>query len=108
MDSTARTRELNDAFRKTFIGGCVKMTVGVSTLDAEDKLAILTKVQSFDAFDRNIDPYCEHDFVKVAHEGTTYFGKIDYYAPDLQHGSDDPADASKTARVLTVMRADEY
>jgi hypothetical protein len=31
-----------------------------------------------------------------------------YYAPDLQHGSDDSADTSKTVRVLTIMLASEY
>ena len=36
------------------------------------------------------------------------FAKMDYYDPDMCHGSEEPADASKTIRVLTVMRADEY
>jgi hypothetical protein len=38
----------------------------------------------------------------------TYFFKIDYYAPDMQSGSEDPTNAEKTLRVLTIMRADEY
>ena len=50
----------------------------------------------------------DHDFVSVEHEGTTYFGKIDYYDKDMQSGSEDPSDPSQTVRVLTIMRADEY
>jgi len=33
---------------------------------------------------------------------------MNYYDPDMCHGSEEPADASKTIRVLMVMRADEY
>ena len=37
----------------------------------------------------------------------TYFFKIDYYVPDLSGGAEDPA-LPETARVLTIMHADEY
>jgi hypothetical protein len=108
MDKKARIRQLNDAFRQTFVGGRVLITPGVSELVANHQQAVLAKVRTFDSFDGDNDPHHEHDFVDVEHEGTTYFGKIDYYAHDLQHGSDDPADPDKTVRVLTIMRADEY
>ena len=50
----------------------------------------------------------EHDFGDFEIEGERYFWKIDYYAPDLDGGSEDPADPAQTARVLTIMCVDEY
>ena len=108
MDKTARIRELNDAFRTTFFGGRVMMTEGVNALSDGDKQAVLDKVRAFDQFNADNDPHGEHDFVSFDHEGTKYFAKMDYYAKDMQHGSEDPADPSQTIRVLTIMRADEY
>ena len=108
MDNTARIRALNDAFRQTFAGGRVMLTVAVMGLPDADRAAVLAKVRAFDDFKSDNDPHGEHDFLAIEHAGEKYFAKVDYYAPDLQHGSDDPADPSKTVRVLTVMRADEY
>lgn len=108
MHRTARIRELNDAFRKSFFGGKVMLTSGVDALADNDKQALLAKVRTFDGFSADIDPHGEHDFVSVEHDGTKYFAKLDYYAKDMQHGSEDPADSAQTVRVLTIMRADEY
>jgi Protein of unknown function (DUF3768) len=107
-NSVARIRELNDAFRQTFIGGRVMFTSGVDALTDTDKAAVLDKVRTFDAFNEDNDPYGEHDFVGIEHDGTKYFAKLDYYAADMEGGSEDPSDPSKTVRVLTIMRADEY
>jgi Protein of unknown function (DUF3768) len=108
MDKSARIRELNDAFRNSFVGGKVMLTQGVDGLSDSDKTALLAKVRAFDDFSGDNDPYHEHDFVSVEHDGTTYFGKIDYYDAEMTMGSEDPADPLLTARVLTIMRADEY
>ena len=103
-----RIRVLNDNFRSTFVGGRVVMTAGVNALPLDTKARVLLAVQSFDKFTTDNDPHREHDFGSFEIEGETYFFKIDYYALDMDGGSEDPADPEKTTRVLTIMRADEY
>jgi hypothetical protein len=107
-DKSIRIRELNDLLRRTFTGGKVVMTDGVAALSEGSLAQLLEKVRSFDKFTNDNDPYGEHDFGSVELEGVTYFFKHDYYAPDMDGGSEDPADPTKTTRVLTIMRADEY
>ena len=103
-----RIRELNDAFRQTFTGGKVVMTDGVAALSPSDLAQLLERVRRFDEFTTDNDPHGEHDFGSLDLSGQTYFFKVDYYAPDMDGGSEDPADPTKTTRVLTIMRADEY
>jgi hypothetical protein len=101
-------RVLNDNFRSTFIGGRVLMTRGVDALPIGTKARLILAVQRFDEFSADNDPHREHDFGSFEVEGETYFWKIDYYALDMDGGSEDPTDPEKTTRVLTIMRADEY
>ena len=55
------------------------------------------------------DPYNEHDFGAFSQEGVgKIFWKIDYYDAAMKYGSEDPADPTKTTRVLTIMLASEY
>jgi uncharacterized protein DUF3768 len=99
---------LNDSLRRTFTAGQVVMTLGVAAL-AEDELAqVLERVRAYDEFTKDNDPHGEHDFGNLVVAGVTYFFKVDYYAPDMEGGSEDTADPEKTMRVLTIMRADEY
>jgi hypothetical protein len=105
---TARIRRLNDVLRATFTGGKVVMTDGVAAVSESDLAQLLAKVRSFDEFTNDNDPHGEHDFGSIVLAGQTYFFKVDYYAPDMDGGSEDPADPTKTTRVLTIMRADEY
>jgi hypothetical protein len=103
-----RVRLLNDNFRTTFIGGQVVMTQGVDELPIDTKARVLMAVRSFDQFTSANDPRREHDFGSFEIEGEVYFFKIDYYALDMDGGSEDAADPEKTTRVITIMRAEEY
>jgi hypothetical protein len=107
-EATGRIRRLNDVLRATFTGGKVVMTDGVAALPETDLARLLANVRSFDEFNGDNDPHGEHDFGGVQLSGQTYFFKVDYYALDMEGGSEDPADPAKTTRVLTIMRADEY
>jgi hypothetical protein len=102
---------LNDQLRLTMATssrGRVVMTAGVAALPEEDVARVLDRVRRFDEFTPENDPHGEHDFGSFDVAGTTYFFKVDYYSPDMEGGSEDPADPEKTTRVLTIMRADEY
>lgn len=105
-DSSAAIARLNDAARTSFIGCRVVITQGIAGIDDLDGL--YSKVRSFDEFTERSDPYGEHDFGAVEHEGQTVFWKFDYYDVDLLMHSPDPADPAVTCRVLTVMLAEEY
>ena len=102
--------EVNDAFRRgdQQIPGRVVITSGISALGDANVQVILAKVQNFDDFTEANDPYGEHDFGKIIHNGDKVFWKIDYYDPSLQYHSKDKSDLSKTVRVLTIMYASEY
>jgi hypothetical protein len=99
---------LNDGRRRTFEGGRVVLTEGIAALSEHDCAQVLERVRSFDAFSPENDPHGEHDFGNFDVAGVIYFFKVDYYAPNMDGGSEDPADPAKTTRVLTIMRADEY
>jgi len=106
--SVERIRALNDAFRTTFSGGKVMMTAGVDALSNVLKGLLIAKVQAYDGFTADNDPHGEHDFGALDFLGKKFFWKIDYYDAAIEFGSEDPADPSKTIRVLTIMLAEEY
>ncbi len=104
--TAARIAELNDAARISFTGCRVVITSGIAAMDDLD--AVYAKVRAFTDFSARNDPYGEHDFGSIEHEGQTVFWKFDYYDLDLLMHSPDPSDPAVTARVLTVMLAEEY
>ena len=118
-DTTQTIRSLNDRFRQAVPSACdvpgqVMLTQGIQSLcdtEAEPALRLsdlFVLLRDFDTFDKDNDPHGEHDFGAFEFQGEKCFWKIDYYAPDLQWGSEDPSDPQLTIRVLTVMLASEY
>jgi hypothetical protein len=108
-NNTKRIAELNDLCRKTIgITGRLIQTEGFNALPLHVQSAIREKVETFNKFTSDNDPHGEHDFGAVEHEGNRIFWKIDYYALDMMHGSENPADPKQTSRVLTLMLAEEY
>jgi hypothetical protein len=109
VDNTKRIAALNDLARTRwgFAAGWVQ-TRGICALPEADQSQIHEKVELFDAFTPDNDPYGERDFGSFEHGEHTIFWKIDYYDKERQYGSEDPSDPSKTARVLTIMLREEY
>jgi hypothetical protein len=101
-------RDLNDAFRRSFVGGVVLLTSGVEAMPVDRRRCLLQHVRTFDAFTEDNDPHGEHDFGALDQDGVRCFWKVDYYDRNMSMGSPDPADPSVTTRVLTIMLADEY
>lgn len=102
----------NDSFRQIAgiashptLTGLVHITKGVSVLPIEKQNQILKTIREFEAFAEDTDPYNEHEFGEFG----DYCFKIDCFNNDeLECDSDDPTDPTKTFRVLTVMRFDDY
>jgi Protein of unknown function (DUF3768) len=107
-DKSRITRDLNDAFRTTFVGGKVMLTSGVAAMPTNEVARVLSAVREFKDFDESNDPHGEHEFGSFRLAGEEFFWKIDAYDADMQFGSDDPSDEAKTTRVLTIMFASEY
>jgi hypothetical protein len=105
--------KLNDRFRKTGIGGQIYFAGELAREDEARQFIVWAKVRAFDEFDEGNDPYGEHDFTIVKHDGETYYGKIDYYDKEAwrkgqEVGSENPADPEKTLRVLTIFNSRDY
>ena len=106
--SEAVIAALNDQARQSFTGCRVVITQGIQALGEASVVAVLQAVQKFDAFTAENDPFGEHDFGSFRYAGETIFWKFDYFDLDFTMHSPDPSDPAVTARVLTVMLADEY
>ena len=101
-------KDLNDNFRKSFLGGRVMITLLVQMLSAEAQRELFDRVKQFNDFTKENDPYGEHDFGSIKFQKDIYFWKIEYYDINFLYQSTDTSNTSITNRVLTIMHADEY
>ena len=106
--NTARIRELNDRARQSFTGCRVVITQGIAELGDDAVQQILGQIRAYDRFTPDNDPYQEHDFGSFLWGEAQVFWRWDYYDLDYSMHSPDPSDPSVTARVLTIMLAEEY
>ena len=107
--ASKRIRELNDHFRRDTIGrGSIVLTEGIVSKGRAFVKDAAEAVQTYKDFNKDNDPWGEHDFGAVDVADQMVFWKIDYYTPDLTAGSDNPANEAQTHRVLTIMLASEY
>lgn len=120
-ERTELIRKYNDSFRSRVADpvACqhlidadllhVHFTAGVEALTGGGPgyLKILGAVQNAEISEAD-DPYGDHDFGSIEHNGVRCFWKIDYYDKLGAKGSEDPADLDQTLRVLTIMLASEY
>lgn len=104
----ALTAKLNDQLRRKGEEGKVFITRGIQALGCETAVQIVAAVREFDEFTPYNDPHSEHDFGTVCFGAHTIHWKIDYYDPSPTYVSEDPADESKTCRVLTIMLSQEH
>ncbi len=102
--TSERIARLNDAMRENAHN--YTATRGILSLDPETVSDIFIAVQNFKDFDKDNDPYGEHDFGSFTLSGVKIFWKIDYYTEDLS-GWCDPL-SPDCRRVLTIMLTEEY
>ena len=118
-DKAQQIAALNDQFRTRFfipsfgprrVPGHIVCTSGIATLPPQAQISIWASVSSFDIFTEGDDPHGERDFGAFDAEGVgKILWKIDYYADEsCTFGSEDPADPTRSFRVLTIMLAEEY
>ena len=105
---TEKVKQLNDAFRRSTVGGKFMFASGVSALDKKTREEIILEVRKFNKFDLGNDPYKEHDFGSLNVKGIDIFWKMDYYDNQMKYHSPDKSDPLQTKRVLTIMKASEW
>lgn len=92
-----RIAELNDLSRTAMgVAGRLLQTEGISALPSAVQSRIRERVETFNEFTPDNDPYGERDFGGFEEAGERIFWKIDYYDRTLEYGSEDPSDPSQT------------
>ena len=110
-DTAQKIAALNDRLRKQGDPelGAIHLSAMASRLSEEKRSLLIQKMQAFDDFRHENDPYGEHDYARFySLDGMDYMFKIDYYNRSTRYGlSSDPSSISATHRVLTIYSFDE-
>jgi len=106
--ATTRIRDLNDAFRTSFSGGRVVMTIEVQALSFADREELVRRVRTYDTWTKDNDPFGQHDAGEIEFKEFTWLWRIDCYDAECKTGSEDWANPDVTTRVLTLMNASEW
>lgn len=104
-----KVRALNDFLRKGEFresNGCHSYSLWVFSMDTGRRHAVLDAMAEYTNFKAENDP--EHKFGRIVMRGEEFHFKIDYYAPGMKQGSEDPGDVTKTRRVLNLTHSSEY
>lgn len=123
-DQRERIAVLNDRARAAIGIDCtLAATPGFLRLSKDNQESVCALVQSYSAWNLGTDSYEERDFgilFQLADRSWTtdtpdgsgwlgaVFWKIDYFDKTFEHPSKRPWDEDATARILTLMRPDEY
>ena len=75
VSTAERIRALNDAFRRTFVGGMVMITAGVEAMPVEQRRALLAKVRAFDVFTDGNDPMASTTSARSTRAASAASGK---------------------------------
>ena len=111
-DRVKQCRRLNDELRMS-MGRCdsknvVVLTIGIRAMGDEFVTKALDAIRVFKDFNKDNDPYLEHDVVSVSVDGAKVMAKIDYFDNSLVYHSPNKVDPAVTKRMMTIMLASEY
>ena len=101
--------KLNDRFRKGDRSlGEYQLSRQVLALPKNKQKQLFKLIQDFSDFNSENNPDGDRSFGAVMMDGFKYIWKIDCLNLSMTMLSDDPSDASKTTRILLIIRADEF
>lgn len=104
----SRIQKLNDIHRKLLLPTVVLAADATAFMANKDLSPLLRKVQDFDDFNEDNDPYGEHDYGSFQFMGEAWFFKFDYYDKEMEFHSPDPSNPKVTCRVLTIGMQSDY
>lgn len=88
--------------------GKIIFTPGILALGPEFLTLLQLNVAGFDDFTQDNDPWGDHSFGVVEICGVRTYWKIDLFNEAMDFAPDDPTDAQRTFRVLTLLLPSEY